>query len=270
MLRAVVPAAELRVYQPLEAFPADEQADWERFIVAGAPRPIRPRYRDLATSAGLGFLASSGEEGARVKVVDGSYYVCPERTRLRVLTGLLAFRDARPFEGADAFVPDGAARRAKRELNRLRRRDPGHVASIMQSPWHVPVRWFVLFDDEERRLREVFGRYRLAYLTTTRKATRRAERAVPVLRHTDLGPIADLIVELHTWLGAFDPGSLLELDYGGLSDLMTWDEMDDDRSARDIGDALRALAAEEFPRSADLYQAALTRSAELHAHETTN
>lgn len=270
MLRAVVPAAELRVYQPLEAFPPNEQADWERFIVTGAPRPIRPRYRDLATPAGLGFLVSSGAESARVKVVDGSYFVCPDRTRLRVLTGLLAFHDATPFEGAEAFVPDGAARRAQRELHRLRRRDPGHVASIMQSPWHVPVRWFVLFDDEERRLREVFGRHRLSYLTTTRKASRRVERAVPILRHTDLGPIADLIVELHSWLGVFDPGSLLELDYGGLSDIMTWDEMDDDRSARDIGDALRALAAEEFPRSADLYQAALTRSAELHAHETTN
>jgi hypothetical protein len=51
---------------------------------------------------------------------------------------------------------------------------------------------------------------------------------------------------------------------------MTWDEMDDDRSARDVAEALKALAAEEFPRSAELYQAALSRSAELRNHESTN
>jgi hypothetical protein len=266
----MVPAAELRVYQPLPVFLPDEQARWERYIVAGAPRDVRPRYADLATPAGLGFVYPSDEGGARVKVVDGDYYVCPERTRLRVLAGLLAFREARPFEGAEAFVTEGEARRARRRLGRMRRKEPGHVATIMQSPWHVPVRWFVLFDDAERRLVETGTRHRLSYLTTTRKAIRRVERAVPTLRHTELGPVADLIVELHQWLSLFDAGSLLELDYGGLCDLMTWDEMDDDRSARDIGEALKALASEEFTRSAELYQAALVRSTELRNHESTN
>jgi len=266
----VVPSAELRVYQPLEAFPAQEQAEWERYILAGAPHPILPRFADLATPAGLGFLIPVGEDGASVKVVDGSYFVCPERTRMRALAGLLAFHDAAPTELANSFVPRGEDRRARKQLSRIRRRHPGHVAAIMQSPWHVPVRWFVLFDDEERRLLEADGRHRLSYLTTTRRAIRRAERAVPVLRHTELGPIADLILELHQWLSLFDPGSLLELDYGGLCALLTWDEMDDDRSAREVGDALRALAAEEFTRSAELYQAALARSNELRNHESTN
>jgi hypothetical protein len=266
----MVPAAELRVYQPLEAFPPDEQARWERHILAGAPRPIRARYADVATPAGLGFLVPSGEERAHVKVVDGAYFVCPERTRLRTLAGLLAFSDASPFESSEAFLRPGAVRRARRELARLRRREPGLISAIMQSPWHVPVRWFVLFNDDERRLVETDEGYRLSYLSTTRKAARRIERAVPALRNTDLGPIADLVIELHRWLLAFDPGSLVELDYGGLSRLMSWDEMDDDHSARDIHEALRALAAQEFARSAELYQSALARSAELRNHESTN
>jgi hypothetical protein len=266
----MVPAAELRVYQPLEAFPAEEQARWERYIVAGAPHPVRPRFVDVATPAGLGFVHARDRDEAHVKMVDGAYYVCPERIRLRVLGGMLAFRDALPFDGADAFLTPGEAKRARRQLARLRRRDPGHVAAIMQSPWHVPVRWFVLVADDERRLVELGGRHRLSYLTTTRKAIRRAERAVPILRHTELGPIADLVVELHQWLGVFDARSLLELDYGGLCDLMTWDEMDDDHSAREIADALKALSAEEYTRSAELYQAALSRSTELRAHESTN
>jgi hypothetical protein len=266
----VVPAAELRVYQPLASFPADEQAHWERHIVAGAPHPVRARFADLSTPAGLGFLVPRGEERAHVKVVEGAYFVCPERTRMRSLAGLLAFHAAAPFESADGFASKGELRRTRRQLQRMRRRNPGQVASVMQSPWHVPVRWFVLFEDEERRLLETERHHRLSYLTTARKAIRRAERAVPVLRHTDLGPIADLILELHQWLSVFDPGSLLELDYGGLCDLMTWDEMDDDRSARDVGGALRALSAEEYTRSAELYQMALARSNELRNHESTN
>jgi hypothetical protein len=146
-LRAVVPAAELRVYQPLDAFPAEEQAQWERNIVAGAPHPARPRYADMATPAGLGFLHPTGEDGAYVKVVDGVYFVCPERLRLRVLAGVLAFREAAPFESAEAFVSDGEVRRVRRQLHRLRRRNPGHVAAIMHSPCNVPVLCLVLFDD---------------------------------------------------------------------------------------------------------------------------
>jgi hypothetical protein len=266
----VVPAAELRVYQPLASFPMHEQPRWERFILAGAPGSLVPRYEDVATPAGLGFLCASDDDGAYVKVRDGAYYVCPFRTRMRVLAGLLAFREAEPFDDARAWIPNGAAKRAARELRRLRRRNPGHVATIMQSPWHVPVRWFVLFDDDERRLTERDGRHRLSYLTTVRKAIRRIERAVPVLRHSELGSIADLIVDLHRWLSTFDPNALLELDYAGLCALMSWDEMDDDHSARDIHDALRALASEEFPRSAELYQAAVSRSAELRGHESAN
>lgn len=264
----MVPAAELRVFQPLDAFPPEEQAEWERYIVASAPLPVRPRYRDRRTRDGLGFLEPVGPDGASIKVVDGRYYVCPWRTRLLVLAGLLAFREAAPFDGAEAFLTRAEARRAARELRRLRRRRPGQVATIMRSPWHVPVRWFALFEDEERRLREVDGRYRLSYLTTTRKAFRRLDRAVGVLRGSELGAIADLLVELHQWLSSFDPRSLLELDYGGLCDLVTWDELDDDHSAREIQDALAALAAGELPRTAELYQAVLSRSAELRGRES--
>ena len=266
----MVPAAELRVYQPLDSFPREEQPEWERYIVAGAPRPVRPRYADLVTPDRLGFIHRAGDEGAYVKVVEGSYYVCPWRTRMRVLAGLLAFAQARPFDGSDAFVPDGAVRRGTRELRRIRRRNPGHVASIMQSPWHVPIRWFIPFDDDERRLHERGGRFRLSYLTSARRAMRRIERAVPVLRHSELGPIADLVVDLHQWISTFDPNALVELDYATLCETLTWDEMDDDHSARDVHEALRALAMEEFPRSAELYQSALARSAELRGRETLN
>jgi hypothetical protein len=270
MLGHVVPCAYLRVYQPLDAFSAEEQARWERFLLAGAPRPIRPVYRDRPTDEGVGLLELAGDEGADVRLVDGTTYVSPWRTRLRVLESLLALRGAVPFDGAEGLVTDHEIRRAGRELARLRRRDPASIAFVQESPWHVPVRWFLLFEDHERRFREKQGRFRLGYRTIVRRALRRAERAIPALRRSDLSSVGDLIAELHGWLSNFEGRSLLELDYAGLCELMTWDEMDDDHSARELQEAMGALSSEEFPRSADLYQAVLSRSAELRNHESLN
>jgi hypothetical protein len=270
MLRPVVPCAYLRVFQPLEAFSREEQSRWERYLLEGAPRPLRPVYRQRITGDRIGLLTRAGDEGADVRLVDGTYYISPWRTRLRVLASLLAFGEAVPFEGAEAFTPEDEIRRASRELSRLRRKDPDQISFVHQSPWHVPVRWFTLFEDQERRLLERRGRFRLSYLTTVRRARRRAERAIPALQRSDLRSVGELIGELHAWLTNFDGRSLLELDYGRLCDLLTWDEMDDDHSAREIQEAMGALATEEFPRSADLYQAVLTRSAELRNHESLN
>jgi hypothetical protein len=267
----VVPSAELRVFQPLDAFPADERAYWERFIVGGGQlRPRRVAYRQQIGDHGLGVLLPTEPDAASIRVVEGEYYVCPWRTRLRVLAAMLAFREAAPIEGAEHFVPDRVRRRAARELSRTRRRNPGAVSFIMQSPWHVPVRWFVLFDDEDRSLQPEGDGHRLRYRTTIRRALRRSDRAIPVLRKTDLGPVADVIVELVEWLSAFDARSLLELDYGTLAAAMTWDELDDDHSAREVQDAIGALGAEEFARAAEVYQSVVARWAELRGHESLN
>jgi hypothetical protein len=267
----MVPCAELRVFQPLEAFPGDEQRLWERYILGGGMVvPPRPVYTDHPTGRQLGFLIPAAGEGASVKLVEGTYYVCPLRTRMRVLAGLLAFHEARPFEGSEAFVPDDRARRASKELTRMRRRNPGQIASIMESPWHVPVRWFVLYEDDERRIVERGEGHRLSYVTTARRAMRRAEKAIPALRRTDLGSVADMIVELHQWLSAFHPRSLVELDYDGLCTFMTWDELDNDRSARDVQEAIGSLSGEELPRSAELYRSVIGRWAEIRNHESLN
>lgn len=267
----MVPSAELRVFQPLDAFPSEERAYWERFIVGGGQlRPRRAAYRQVIGDRGLGVLLPTEPDAASIRVVDGEYYVCPWRTRLRVLAAMLAFREAAPIDGAEHFVTDRARRRAARELSRTRRRNPGAISFIMQSPWHVPVRWFVLFEDDERRLEPLGDGHRLRYGTTVRKALRRADRAIPVLRKTDLGPVADVIVELVEWLSAFDRRSLLELDYGRLAGVMTWDELDDDHSAREVQDAIGALGADEFSRAAEVYQSVVTRWAELRGHEGLN
>jgi hypothetical protein len=267
----MVPSAYLRVFQPLDAFEGEEQLRWERYLVSNRWVPGSPRrYRDHA-KGGLGLIAPADGDHAEVRVVDGRTYVSPWRMRMRVLAAGLAFRETRPIELSERFLSKKDAKRVVRELRRLRRRDPLAVAFCHQSPWHVPIRWFALFADEERWLGEdEHGQLRLRYRTTARKALRRAGQTIPLLRRSDLGPIGDLLMDLHEWIAMFDVRSLVELDYGGLCDFLTWDELDDDRSVRDLGLALEALTRHEFPRSAEIYQGVLARWAEIRGHELLN
>jgi hypothetical protein len=178
---------------------------------------------------------------------------------------------AEPLELWEQFVPKKEGRRAARDLRRLRHLDPNAVSFSHQSPWHVPIRWFVLFHETERTLADdEHGRMRLRYRATTRRAMRRAEQAVGPLKRSELGPITDLIVDLHQWMAGFHGSSMVELDYGDLCDLLTWDELDDDHSARDIHDALEALERGEYPQAADVYQGVLTRWAEIRSREIMN
>lgn len=268
----MVPSAYLRVYQPLDAFERDEQLHWERYLVRhGGARSRAAQYADRRTVGGLGVLAPKGSEHADVVVIEGRTYVSPWRMRMRVLGAMLAFREAEPMELWEQFIPRRDAKRAARDLARFRRRDPSSVPFCHQSPWHVPIRWFVLFRDEERTLTEdAAGRWHLRYRTSVRRAQRRAEQAIVPLKRSDLGPISDLIVDLHRWMSAFDPGSLVELDYADLNSFMTWNELDEDRSARDISEALEALEKGEYPRAADVYQGVLTRWAEVRSREILN
>jgi len=267
----MVPSAYLRVFQPLDGFERDEQLHWERYLIEG-PRRSRPsRYADRVTAEGLGLIAPADGEHAEVRLVDGRTYLAPDRMRMRVLASVLSFTDTSEMELAERFVTKRLARQARRQLGRQRRRDPYSIAFVHQSPWHVPIRWFTLFKDDERTLAEdEHGEHHLRYVTTTRRAMRRAENAIPILRKSDLGAIGEMLVDLHQWMASFDARSLLELDYGELCGFLTWDEMDDDRSAADVQDALDALSRHETAHAAQVYQDVLTRWAEIRSRELFN
>lgn len=269
----MIPCAYLRVFRPLESFPDGERARWERYIVAGAEPPRHLRvYREEAAAprGGVGLLAAEEADHADIRLVDGRYYVCPWRTRLRVLASILSLRET----AADvaAFVPESEARRAAKELARMKRRDPMAVPTMLQSPWHVPVRWFVLVDDDERHLVETpQGEHRLYYWTALPKARRRAERAREVLRRSELAPVADVVRDLAEWLAAFPMNAAVELDYGGVASLFGWDELDNDHSGRDIGHAIDALAERGgMARAVELYQTVAFRWAEVRSRESLN
>jgi hypothetical protein len=91
-----------------------------------------------------------------------------------------------------------------------------------------------------------------------------------VLRRSELTPLVDLVGDLGRWLAAFDNRSLLELDYGSVSALFGWDELDNDHSAREVQEAVAALREGDVARSAEMYQLVAGRWAEVRSHETLN
>lgn len=269
----MIASSYLRVFQPVDTLPESERVRWERSIVQGEHHgPFRPVYRERRTSrrGRLGLLTAE-DDRADIRLVEGRWYVCPWRTPLRVLASLLTVRETVPSEMADALVPEAEARRAARELARLRRRDPKAVPAMLQSAWHVPIRWFALFDDSERRLVERDGGgFRLYYWTALPEARNRARRAMQVLEGGGLDAVAEVIRDLDEWLSCFDRRSALELDYADVSESFGWNELDEDHSAREVREALDALRQGDQERAAEIYQTVAGRWAEARIRESLN
>ena len=267
----VVGAAFLRVFLPLEALPDEERNRIERWLLSGRRAPSEPVYRHLTPSRESVGLLEMTEERSDVRSRDGRWYACPSRNRLRVLAAMVALRESVPAEVADLLVPEADARRAARELARARRRDPGAVPAMLESSWHIPVRWFVLFDGDDRWIAErPDGGYTVRYWTPIREARRRAAWAAGILEAADLGPVAAMVTELDEWLASFDVSSAVELDYGGVAEGSGWNDLDDDHSATEIREALQSLEAGDVDRSAELYRSVAGRWAEARIRESLN
>jgi hypothetical protein len=268
--------AYLRVYQPLAAFPPRERADWAAYVEAGQALPPsllvgREERRGLARA--LGLRVGTEREHALVERVGEVVYVCPLRTELRTLQSLVDFRSSVPDEVADAFVSPKDVERAARTLERWDRERPGSRSHIQQAAWHVPLPWFALFEAAERRVvAPAAGQAaRLLYQTPMSKARARISRAVSILQ--ELMDDAEMVVaaeELRSWLHGFDPDSLVQLDYGGLTRAIPFEELAEDQSAAEVWQALEALEEGDLDRSSELYRGLSERWSALRGRESSN
>ncbi|MEV5344397.1 hypothetical protein ACIG54_00180 [Streptomyces achromogenes] len=244
----VVPyAAYLRVYEPLGAFPESERAHWARY----ARRPDRPSYQDelrrsladlVATPPVAVPVHESGD--AFVLEVDGDVRVCPWRTRLRGWQALDGLAEELPPPVLDAVLPPVVRRQAAQDYERWLARNPDARPWIRTATWQVPLNWFVLVSDEERRYDKGTADVPpvLRYRTPMVQARRRVARALRTLRDTvEEGPLVDGVVDVGRWLEEFHPRSLVELDYGGLVHVLPAGELEDDHSAADVAAGIEAL-----------------------------
>lgn len=252
----MVPSSYLRIYQPLDSFPAKERERWTAYISGGARLPSTVTYRDVEfeKGRGTGLLHPLVAEHAFVRRSGAAWLVCPWRVKLRMLVGLLAFRNALPGDVADMFVPEEHAARAVVELERLRTSDPTLRANIACAPWHVPLRWFVAFDDAERMMTFEQEKVRVRYETDLRTARSRVGRGLSIVGKAGMPEgVIGAMEELADWIDEFPPESLMELDYGSVAELFRPEELELDRSAGEVWACLEALEIGDFEESGRRY-----------------
>lgn len=242
-------AAYLRVYLPVE------RTDDPLAHVS----PPTPGSRRVFTNGVYGLWEESVRDDAFVIVVDGRRFVCPRHPRLRMLEGLLAFRNAYRGPTASALVPEEIAERAGRELAHIHDRFPGVRSHILTSPFFVPLRWFSAFDPAERELVDD-GAVTIRYRTRVSEALRRLRRAVEVLDEAGFDDaIVDQVSDVVDWLEPFPLEAMLELDYGTVAGLFSAADLAVDETAADVHASLEALDAGDYERAGEHYSAAASR-----------
>jgi hypothetical protein len=244
----IVPyATYLRVYEPLAAFPEPERGHWARY----ARRPDRPSYQDELRRSLADLLPTPPipvpvheSSDAFVLEVDGVVCVCPWRTRLRGWQALDELAEEFPAPVLDAALPPVVRRQAAQDYERWLARNPDARPWIRTATWQVPINWFVLVSDEERRFDKGSGDIppMLRYRTPMVQARRRVARALRALKDAiDEGPLIDGLIDVGRWLEEFHPRSLVELDYGGLVHVLPAGALEDDHSAADVAEGIEAL-----------------------------
>ncbi|WP_213456213.1 hypothetical protein [Rhizomonospora bruguierae] len=264
-------ASYLRVYEPLTAFDRERQVFWRRYVregraIAPGEGPVRQRTTVMeALGAGWSRLPDLPDE-AYVLESDDTLLVCPWNLRVRVAEAALSARDGVPSVLADAFVPPSLAGQARaivddwRSGARVLEQGVPRVHEQIAT-WGVPLRWFVFIDPTERELTLDDGRRRtLRYRTEISKSRRRAHRAVSVLRKSvgDV-PITQAVEEGARWLEEFHPRSVVELDYGGLVDLLPADTLAADDSPQLVAAGLQGLARGDAEGATEAYERLVAR-----------
>ncbi|GAB4056072.1 MULTISPECIES: hypothetical protein [Catellatospora] len=270
-------AAYLRVYEPLTAFAPERERFWRRYVDEGravgvSDGPGRQRATVLeALGAGWSRLPDLPDEAYVMQGLTGQTevtLVCPWNLRVRVAEAALQARDGVPQVLADAFVPPVLVDLAQTVVEQTRAEDRMHE---QVATWGVPLRWFVLVSPAERDLVLEPTRRVLRYRTEIGKARQRAHKGLRVLRRT-LGdvPITDSLRETARWLESFHPGSVVELDYGGLTGLLPEEALRDDDSVELVATGLAGLEREDGDAATAAYEQLVQRWRAIQLMERSN
>lgn len=263
-------ASYLRVYEPLTAFDRERQLFWRRYVREG--RAVTPlegpdRQRSAvieALGAGWTRLPDLPDEAYAMEV-DDTILVCPWNLRVRVAEAALSARDGVPPVIADALVPPVLAGQAKAVIDdwrsgaRVLERGVPRVHEQVAT-WGVPLRWFVFIEPAERELDIRPGHRVLRYRTEISKARRRASRGLAVLRKSvGNASITEAVEESARWLEEFHPRSMVELDYGGLVNLLPDEQLVADDSPELVATGLAGLARGDAEAATDAYERLVAR-----------
>ncbi len=267
--RVMVPRAQLRVFAPLEAFEPSERERWSSYVRAGGGltrREVAETEDEIVAARLLTGRSPLGPQAALVRRAGRRVLVCPLDLELRAAYALATFRRRVPDDVVGSFVPDAGVRDRLEELSATAR--PPH---ILDEPWAVPLHWFVAFSPRERHITEPAGasRPRITHLTTCGQAVRRLEEAIEIVEATveDSEDVLAALAGICAWADAFDPNSLLELDYGRVAALLAPEELREDTTCAQVWEALECLRDGDLLGAAAAYGVVRARWARWRAKQ---
>lgn len=288
--------AYLRVYEPLSSFAPSVRdrlrSDLDRGAVeaqdAGtreqkvwlwtqvtAPSRMLPGEGPDGTARDSGDVLVLGEDdvpsGPAASVGPGPL-VCPLDLRGRSAAALVGFIGTAELPLRNSALtqpPETAKARANAVVGEL----ADSAVHVLSSTWTVPLPWFVLVDPEQRAVvpSERGGRPRVSWRVAMADARRRVARAHAVTRDSlgEEGP-TKILKETGRWLERFHPHSAVELDYGGLVQFMTDDDLEADTSAEDVGVIIDALETGDSEEVGERYEALRDHWSRFAARERYN
>jgi hypothetical protein len=269
--------AYLRVYEPLSVLDAAladqvrealesgplsraevgdrERELWLRSQLA-TPRRLLPGERSdgtAVTGAPLDVMTISPAEvpTSEAARVGPGPLVCPLDLRPRAaaaLVGFLATASGPLRDEAVAVEQEEIRSRASSVMAEL----TGGAVHVISTTWTVPLPWFALVDPDTRRIvlaPQDDPERQLSWRVAMADARRRVARAYTIVKKSigEAGP-AKVLADTGRWLEHFHPHSAVELDYGGLVQLIEDKDLLEDTSAQDVNaivDALEVGDAEE-------------------------
>lgn len=263
----VVPCAQLRVFVPTDVLGPRDRARWapERALGHREARRTEDAVARLRLLTGRG---RAPEDAVLVRRAGDRQYVCPLQYDVRAAAGLRVLEDTVPDRVVDLLVPAGSLRSRLDAVAAT-----GGVRTIIDAPWAVPVAWFALFDDPERRFLDPAegAGPRLLYLTTVGLAGQRVDRVVAALEVVeDADDLLEEFGEVAEWLASFDDGSLLELDYAGLAPLLGAERLEADRSVHEVWSAVEGLETGDLLAAVAYYGALRGRWSDLRVRHTAS
>ena len=273
-------SSTLRVYEPLDAFPEDQQ---QAIQEAGARTASRAAVENAELLASLGRITRSGgdpfptgrtdlvrvttapapavgsdsEPPADTADAEPVLLYCPSQLVLRAGLAANALMEGIHGPLAELLIPEEQRDKHQERIDQVKARDGSTRVHTRASTWGIPFSWFSLFmESDHKDVVEAGGR-----IVTVRvwapitEALERARYAVAnlALAAPDLDMLDDL-AQLTEWLELFHVDSMVELDYGAVADKVYPDE-----SPMDIRLGIECLAEGDMTGAAAAYRRLASR-----------
>lgn len=232
-----------------------EQLMWLKSQESGVPAALPGERADGSPLPVRDVLAvrSSEVSPASPESSEDILLICPLDLRPRSAAAVVGFLSTAGVPLRMATLGE-SAERLRQKAGTVLGEMPSGAVHVVSTTWTVPLPWFVLVKPEERVVTGEGAELSVHWLVPMRVARQRVQRAHDLAESTfgESGP-TKVLLDTSRWLANFHESSAVELDYGGLVELMA--DVEDDTSAEDVNAILDAIeqpdpgaVAERFDR----------------------